>query len=116
MVRPDSSSGASTSIVFKNRKLNLYIPWLLGPFFGETPETYFVHHVGMHHVEENLEDDLSSTMPYKRWITGALAIAVESRVRQERRKEATELLTRLRKTGFREAGFMQRLRELGMQY
>ena len=47
---------------------------------------------------------------------GALAIAVESRVRQERRKEATELLTRLRKTGFREAGFMQRLRELGMQY
>jgi len=52
--------------LFKNRKLNLYIPWVLGPFFGETPETYFAHHVGMHHVEENLEDDLSSTMRFRR--------------------------------------------------
>ncbi|HUB08823.1 MAG TPA: fatty acid desaturase [Myxococcales bacterium] len=48
------------------RLLNLYIPWVLGPFFGETPETYFAHHIGMHHPENNLDDDLSSTMPYQR--------------------------------------------------
>jgi fatty acid desaturase len=46
--------------------MNQYIPWVLGPFFGESPETYFAHHVGMHHPENNLEDDLSSTMPYVR--------------------------------------------------
>ncbi len=45
---------------------NHYIPWVIGPFFGETPETYYSHHVGMHHVEGNLEDDLSSTMRYQR--------------------------------------------------
>lgn len=45
---------------------NLYIPWVLGPLCGETPETYFAHHVGMHHAEENLREDLSSTMPYQR--------------------------------------------------
>jgi hypothetical protein len=48
------------------RALNNYIPWVLGPFFGESPETYFGHHVGMHHPENNLADDLSSTMPYRR--------------------------------------------------
>jgi fatty acid desaturase len=46
--------------------MNKYIPWVLGPFFGESPETYFAHHVGMHHAENNLEDDLSSTLPYRR--------------------------------------------------
>ena len=46
--------------------LNHYIPWVLGPFFGETPETYFTHHVGMHHPENNLPDDVSSTMAYQR--------------------------------------------------
>jgi fatty acid desaturase len=46
--------------------LNQYIPWVIGPFFGESPETYFGHHVGMHHPENNLEDDLSSTMAYQR--------------------------------------------------
>ncbi|HEY8089071.1 MAG TPA: fatty acid desaturase [Polyangiaceae bacterium] len=46
--------------------LNQYIPWVLGPFFGESPETYFAHHVGMHHPENNLEDDVSSTMSYQR--------------------------------------------------
>ena len=48
------------------RWLNSYIPWVLGPFFGETPETYFAHHVGMHHPENNLAGDLSSTLPYRR--------------------------------------------------
>ncbi len=46
--------------------MNNYIPWVLGPFFGQTPETYFAHHIGMHHPENNLEADLSSTMPYRR--------------------------------------------------
>ncbi len=46
--------------------MNQIIPWLIGPFFGESPETYFVHHVGMHHPENNLETDLSSTMFYRR--------------------------------------------------
>jgi hypothetical protein len=52
------------------RWMNYYIPWVLGPFFGESPETYFAHHVGMHHAENNLADDLSSTLPYRRdsWI------------------------------------------------
>lgn len=46
--------------------LNRIIPWVIGPFFGESPETYFVHHVGMHHPENNLEADVSSTMRYQR--------------------------------------------------
>jgi hypothetical protein len=46
--------------------LNRWIPWVLGPLFGETPETYFAHHVGMHHPENNLPEDLSSTMYYQR--------------------------------------------------
>ncbi len=48
------------------RAMNHYIPWVLGPFFGESPETYYSHHVGMHHPENNLPDDLSSTMRFQR--------------------------------------------------
>jgi fatty acid desaturase len=48
------------------RRLNLIIPWLLGPFFGQTPDSYFVHHLGMHHREGNGRDDASSTMKYRR--------------------------------------------------
>lgn len=48
------------------RWLNHYIPWVIGPFCGETPETYFAHHMGMHHKEGNLHGDLSSTMRYQR--------------------------------------------------
>ena len=50
----------------KYQLLDSYIPWVLGPFFGETPETYFAHHIGMHHPENNLSEDLSSTMGYQR--------------------------------------------------
>jgi fatty acid desaturase len=46
--------------------LSFYIPWVLGPFNGQTPGTYFAHHIGMHHAEENLADDLSTTMPFQR--------------------------------------------------
>jgi fatty acid desaturase len=45
---------------------NLYLPWFIGLFFGQTPETYASHHLGMHHRENNMEDDLSSTMHYQR--------------------------------------------------
>jgi hypothetical protein len=46
--------------------LGFYIPWVLGPFAGQTPGTYFAHHIGMHHAEENMQADLSSTMPFQR--------------------------------------------------
>lgn len=46
--------------------LNHYLPWFIGPFFGQTPETYLAHHLGMHHPENNLPDDESSTMFYQR--------------------------------------------------
>ena len=42
------------------------IPWALCPFMGQSPDTYFSHHIGMHHAENNLEHDNSSTMPYQR--------------------------------------------------
>lgn len=43
-----------------------YIIWVMCPFMGHTPETYFSHHMGMHHAENNLPDDDSSTMGYQR--------------------------------------------------
>lgn len=46
--------------------LNYYIPWILGPFMGQSPETYFAHHIGMHHPENNMKNDLSSTLAYRR--------------------------------------------------
>lgn len=46
--------------------LNRLVHWILGPLFGETPESYFAHHLGMHHPENNLKEDLSSTMNYQR--------------------------------------------------
>ncbi|MDF7813363.1 fatty acid desaturase [Hymenobacter sp. YC55] len=58
----------SHRILFKKKyaKLNHYIPWVIGPLFGQTPETYFTHHLGMHHPENNTEHDESSTMDYQR--------------------------------------------------
>jgi hypothetical protein len=50
----------------KHRWMRHYIPWVIGPFCGQTPETYFAHHMGMHHIEGNLEGDLSTTMPFQR--------------------------------------------------
>jgi fatty acid desaturase len=46
--------------------LNHYFPWVLGPFFGQSPGTYYSHHIGMHHPENNLEEDISCTMNYQR--------------------------------------------------
>ncbi|MGI4739444.1 MAG: fatty acid desaturase family protein [Janthinobacterium lividum] len=58
----------SHRVLFKKKYgwLNKYIPWVIGPLFGQTPETYFTHHMGMHHPENNLPDDESSTMFYQR--------------------------------------------------
>ena len=60
---------------FKNKYsiANEYLPWFLGLFFGQTPKTYFSHHIGMHHIEGNLMPDKSTTMPYQR--DSALAFA-----------------------------------------
>ena len=48
------------------RFLNHYLPWVIGPFFGQSPETYYAHHVGMHHPENNMPEDESCTMTFKR--------------------------------------------------
>ncbi|UOG74027.1 fatty acid desaturase [Hymenobacter tibetensis] len=58
----------SHRILFKKKyaQFNHYIPWVIGPLFGQTPETYFTHHLGMHHPENNMEHDESSTMDYQR--------------------------------------------------
>ncbi|KAA2244449.1 fatty acid desaturase [Chitinophaga agrisoli] len=50
----------------KYNVLNHYLPWVLGPFFGQTPETYYSHHIGMHHPENNMPDDDSCTMYFQR--------------------------------------------------
>src|SRR3954471_13556797 len=36
------------------RWLHILMVWLVGPSFGEAPETYFAHHIAMHHLEGNL--------------------------------------------------------------
>jgi fatty acid desaturase len=54
--------------LFKKPYMWLYnwIVWAVCPLFGHTPETYFVHHMAMHHVENNMPEDSSSTLPYQR--------------------------------------------------
>jgi fatty acid desaturase len=49
----------------KHRWLNRAVPGLMSALFG-IPTGYMEHHVAMHHVENNLPDDLSSTMAYRR--------------------------------------------------
>jgi hypothetical protein len=42
-------------------------PYLLAPLFGVPPGVYRLHHVIMHHVEDNAAGwDLSSTEPFQR--------------------------------------------------
>lgn len=54
--------------LFKPQYKNAYYywTWVIAPFFGQTPETYFSHHIGMHHPENNVAPDESTTMPYQR--------------------------------------------------
>lgn len=58
----------SHNIFFKReyKTGNRMIPWALCPFMGQSPDTYFSHHIGMHHAENNMEHDDSSTLPYQR--------------------------------------------------
>ncbi len=58
----------SHRMLFKKKYqfMNHYLPWVIAPLFGHSPETYYTHHIGMHHAENNLESDESSTMPYQR--------------------------------------------------
>lgn len=46
--------------------MNHYIPWVLGPFLGHTPTSFAAHHMWMHHAENNMLGDQSSTLPYQR--------------------------------------------------
>ncbi|NCG21201.1 MAG: fatty acid desaturase [Rhodobacterales bacterium] len=43
-----------------------YIPFVMGPFLGHTPTSFAAHHMWMHHAENNMLGDASSTLPYKR--------------------------------------------------
>lgn len=46
--------------------LDLPFITILGTLFGHTPQSYYAHHIGMHHPENNLEADLSTTIHLKR--------------------------------------------------
>jgi fatty acid desaturase len=54
------------SPLFKNKRINKYITDLIGLVYGITPGTYFSHHVTMHHPENNMDKDISTTLPYQR--------------------------------------------------
>jgi hypothetical protein len=43
-----------------------YVGWFLVHFYGMQPGGFFVHHLGMHHAEENMPLDGSSTMRFQR--------------------------------------------------
>lgn len=47
------------------RFMNRVVPYTMSALFG-IPTGYMEHHVGMHHMENNLRADLSSTMRYQR--------------------------------------------------
>lgn len=57
---------ASHRPIYRSSLLNCVIPYLLCPFFGQTWNTYYYHHVKHHHVEDNGALDLSSTAQYQR--------------------------------------------------
>ncbi|MFO0645109.1 MAG: fatty acid desaturase [Polyangiales bacterium] len=90
--------------LFKKERawMNQIIPWVIGPFMGESPETYFAHHMGMHHPENNLPEDLSSTMKYQRdsladWLTyyvDFLLFGLARLVGYHKRKHNPKLLLR----------------------
>jgi len=50
----------------RGRLLSRYFFWFVCPFFGHLGDSYHVHHMGMHHIENNMPDDASSTMGYSR--------------------------------------------------
>ena len=50
----------------KDKLLNRYLFWCICPLFGHLGEGYHAHHMGMHHVENNMPTDASCTMGYTR--------------------------------------------------
>lgn len=54
--------------IFKKQywMFDLFFPYIVGPLMGHTWDSYYNHHVKMHHVEGNGPDDLSSTVRYQR--------------------------------------------------
>ena len=52
--------------MYKVDWLNHVIPIVVGPFLGQTRNTYYYHHVKHHHVEDNGPNDLSSTLRFQR--------------------------------------------------
>lgn len=42
------------------------VEWIIAPSFGMSPYLYAAQHVGMHHAENNLEDDASATIAHQR--------------------------------------------------
>jgi fatty acid desaturase len=72
--------------IFKNDALNGILVWAFAPFFGVPAGCYYIHHVIMHHIENNHELDISSTEFYQRdawtgflkyWARFAIMIHVE---------------------------------------
>jgi fatty acid desaturase len=52
--------------IYKNSILNSYVNWMLTPFYGMPCGVYKLHHVVMHHIENNHELDISCTEFYQR--------------------------------------------------
>eukprot|EP00413_Alexandrium_margalefii_P016183 CAMPEP_0204531980 /NCGR_PEP_ID=MMETSP0661-20131031/11469_1 /ASSEMBLY_ACC=CAM_ASM_000606 /TAXON_ID=109239 /ORGANISM="Alexandrium margalefi, Strain AMGDE01CS-322" /LENGTH=379 /DNA_ID=CAMNT_0051538179 /DNA_START=75 /DNA_END=1214 /DNA_ORIENTATION=+ len=57
---------ASHRAVFHNELLNGILVWVFAPFFGIPCGVYKLHHVVMHHIENNHELDMSSTETFQR--------------------------------------------------
>jgi hypothetical protein len=82
---------------------NNYLPWAIGPLFGQTPESYYSHHIGMHHPENNMPDDDSSTMMYQRdsvkgflhYLWSFVTFGVYDTARYHLRKKRNKLCVRL---------------------
>src|SRR6476620_2884707 len=50
----------------KDKLMGRYLFWCICPLFGHLGDSYHVHHMGMHHVENNMPEDASCTMGYNR--------------------------------------------------
>ncbi|KAI5868382.1 hypothetical protein GGS23DRAFT_602178 [Durotheca rogersii] len=48
------------------RCFDLAFPYLIDPLMGHSWNSYYYHHIKLHHVEGNGPDDLSSTLRYQR--------------------------------------------------
>jgi fatty acid desaturase len=52
--------------IFKREALNGMLSWVFAPFFGIPIGVYKLHHVIMHHLENNHDHDISSTERFQR--------------------------------------------------